>query len=214
MNILLIAATAVEIEPFLNAYRRGEMDAGQIDICITGIGLNATTYSIMKQLQIKRPSLVVQAGIAGCFDERVKKGSVFMVKKDTIADLGVMEKGQLQTVFDMKLVQANQFPYSKGWLINRNPLLQKLPYRKVSSISVNAISTGKSVIQQYRDHFTPVLESMEGAALHYTCLQEGIPFLQLRAVSNYVGERNKKKWAFRESIENLNNALIQLLPCV
>jgi len=38
-----------------------------------------------------------------------------------------------------------------------------------------------------------------------------IPFLQLRATSNYVGERNKTKWLLKESIEILNESLVQLI---
>jgi futalosine hydrolase len=52
---------------------------------------------------------------------------------------------------------------------------------------------------------------MEGAALHYVCLMEKIPFIQLRSVSNYIAERNKKNWNMKESIGNLNQALIKLL---
>jgi futalosine hydrolase len=52
---------------------------------------------------------------------------------------------------------------------------------------------------------------MEGAALHYVCLLEKIPFLQVRSISNYIGERNKKKWNIKESINNLNKELIRLL---
>jgi hypothetical protein len=35
---------------------------------------------------------------------------------------------------------------------------------------------------------------MEGAALHYMGRDLFIPFIQLRAVSNYIGERDKNKW--------------------
>ena len=55
---------------------------------------------------------------------------------------------------------------------------------------------------------------MEGAALHYVCLCEKIPFLQLRCVSNYVGERDKSKWEMTEAISNLNielNKIIEIL---
>ena len=59
--------------------------------------------------------------------------------------------------------------------------------------------------------FEPVTESMEGAALHYVCLMENIPFVQIRSISNYIGERNKKKWNMMDSINNLNIELIKLL---
>jgi futalosine hydrolase len=49
---------------------------------------------------------------------------------------------------------------------------------------------------------------MEGAALHYVCLMENIPFLQIRSISNYAGQRNKAKWNFNDSIQNLNRELV------
>jgi futalosine hydrolase len=52
---------------------------------------------------------------------------------------------------------------------------------------------------------------MEGAAFHYTCLQANIPFLQLRAVSNEIGERNKRNWSMQEAIENLNQKLLEII---
>ena len=55
--------------------------------------------------------------------------------------------------------------------------------------------------------FSPDVESMEGAVLHYVCLKENVSFLQLRSISNFVGERNKEKWKFKESVISLNEAL-------
>ena len=60
------------------------------------------------------------------------------------------------------------------------------------------------MIQHYKEKFDPTTESMEGAALHFVCLSENIPFLQFRVLSNYIGERNKKKWILKESIIQLN----------
>jgi futalosine hydrolase len=52
---------------------------------------------------------------------------------------------------------------------------------------------------------------MEGAALHYTALMEGVPFLQLRAISNYIGERDKSMWKMAEAVSRLNEELQKLL---
>ena len=52
---------------------------------------------------------------------------------------------------------------------------------------------------------------MEGGALHYVCLQEKTAFLQLRSVSNAVGERDKTKWDIKAAVNNLNSTLISLL---
>ena len=139
-------------------------------------------------------------------------GAVVAIKQDAIADQSVIELQKLRTLFDLKLVPQDQYPYKKGWLINPNKeVLKKTKLKIVKGISVNQISTSKQMIKFYRDVFDPVTESMEGAALHYVCLSENIPFVQIRSISNYIGERNKKKWDMMESIASLNEALIKTI---
>lgn len=213
MNCLVVAATAIEVRPFLDLLGDQSMSAKipATDVLISGIGLTATTYSLSRQLRIKRPDLVIQAGVGGCFDPAIPLGSVVAVKQEAIADQSVIELNQLRTLFDLQLVPQDQYPYQKGWLVNKSEVLKKTRLKKVKGISVNEITTSKQKVRFYQETFQPVVESMEGAALHYVCLMEKIPFIQLRAVSNYIAERNKQNWNMKESIGNLNQALIKLL---
>src|SRR5215831_15869915 len=123
MNILLIAATAREIQPFFEYYRHSKK-AQNIDILITGIGLTAATYHLLKQLTLKRPDVVVQAGVAGCFDTNIPLGTVVIVKKEAIADQSVIELKKLKTLFDLELVPHDQFPFKKGWLENNHNIVR------------------------------------------------------------------------------------------
>jgi futalosine hydrolase len=166
MNCLLVAATAKEISPFLDHYHHAG-NKQDIDILITGIGLTATTYSISKQISLKKPAMIIQAGIAGCFDKNISLGSVVVVKQDSIADQGVVENKQLKTMFDYGLIKPNEFPFSKGWLVNPHKnFIRQTKLKPVKAISINHISTSKQMIAFYQDKFQPVIESMEGAALH------------------------------------------------
>ena len=85
----------------------------------------------------------------------------------------------------------------------------------IDSITVNEISTAEDRISYYKNGLEAGIETMEGAALHYIGLLEEIPFLQVRALSNYVGERDKSKWVLDKAIEILNlelqRQLIKLL---
>ena len=213
MNILLVAATAKEIAPFFDYYSTTKKP-GDIDILITGIGLTATTYHILKQVNLKRPDLVIQAGVAGCFDRKMSLGSVVVIKKEAIADQSVIELKKMKTLFDLQLVPENQFPFTKGWLENNHSILKKTRLRKVNAISVNEITTSTQKIEFYEKAFQPVTESMEGAALHYTCLMEKIPFIQIRSISNYIAERDKKKWEMKKSIIDLNKELIKFIESI
>lgn len=211
MQVLLTAATAKEIGPLLEEYRTSNKFQ-DVDVLISGIGLTSTAYHLTRQLHLKKPELIIQAGVAGCFAKKTPLGSVVVVKQDTIADQSVIELKKLKTLFDLNLVPQNQFPFRKGWLVNPHlALAAKSKLKAVKAISVNQITTSKQMIRFYENEFHPVTESMEGAALHYVCLMEQIPFLQIRSISNYIGERNKKKWNMKESILNLNKTIIQLL---
>jgi futalosine hydrolase len=197
----------MEIKPFLQNSLYAKK-ASNIDILVTGIGLTSSTYRLVKYFSIKRPDLVMQAGVGGCFDKNIPLGSVVAIKQEAIADESVVELKSLKTLFDLNLMPQNQYPYKNGWMINPyKDLLKKTRLKLVKGISVNEITTAKQKISFYEEIFNPVVESMEGAALHYTCLMEHIPFVQIRSVSNYIGERNKKKWNMQESIFNLNNCL-------
>jgi futalosine hydrolase len=214
MNCLLLSATAMEVSPFLShlneTQKRWHIDL-EMDVLIGGIGLTASTYQLTRHLSIRKPDLVVQAGVAGGFDKHLPLASVVCVKKDRIADESVVEEKQLRTLFDLRLLDKNQPPYNQGWLQNPyTTLLERSRLQQVTGITVNHISTSNKMMALYHEHYKPSLESMEGAALHYVCLMENIPFIQLRAISNYAGERNKKKWKMADAVSNLNKELIRL----
>ncbi len=215
MNCLLVAATAKEIAPFIGYYRDAQklvhIDMN-IDVLITGIGMTSSAYHLTKQLHLKRPDLVIQAGIAGCYDKKLPLGTVVTVKQDRIADEIVLEGKKLKTLFGLGLLHANQPPYKTGWLINPGTaLLKRSRLKAVKGISVNQVTTDRKMAQLYEKHFSPVTETMEGAALHYVCLMEKVAFLQIRSISNYIGERNKKNWNLKGSVSNLNHELARLL---
>lgn len=210
MNCLVVAATAIEITPFLELYRSGKI-SGDVDVLVTGIGLTASTYTLTRQFALKRPGLVIQAGVGGCFDRSIPLGTVMAIKQEAIADQSVIELDKLKTLFDLQLVPQDQYPFSKGWLLNKGAAFKKIRLKKVSAISVNEITTSKDKLRFYQERFNPVVESMEGAALHYVCLQEKIPFIQIRSLSNYIAERNKKNWNMKESIVNLNKELLKIV---
>ena len=59
-------------------------------------------------------------------------------------------------------------------------------------------------IDKTKKGFNPDVESMEGAAVFYTCEYSGtVPFVEVRAISNYVEKRDKSKWKTGDAINNL-----------
>ncbi|MEO6221515.1 MAG: futalosine hydrolase, partial [Ginsengibacter sp.] len=204
MDLLIVAATKFEIAPFLATNSTA-------DVLITGVGIPATIFNLNKKLTELKYDLVIQAGIAGTFNETFEKSEVSIIKDDTFADIGVDEKGNFKTLFELGFADENEFPYSSGWLTNDEESLKKVQLPLVKAITVNKITDDKSQLKKLVEKFHADIESMEGAAFHYVCLQQKVNFLQLRSISNVVGERNKTKWKMEEAISFLNIELQKLI---
>lgn len=204
MQILVTAATEMEIMPFIET-------GSATDVLITGVGVPAVLYHLQKRMQQIEYDLIIQAGIAGTYNNAFKPGEVVFVKQDTFGDMGMEEKENFVSLFDSGLTDKNEFPFTGGWLINSETMNMPLNLQAVKAITINKVSDSELQKQQYINQFNADIESMEGAALHYVCLQENIPFIQLRSISNFVGERNRDKWKMKEAIENLNMQLQQLI---
>ena len=223
MRILVVAAAEFEIRPSLQKLTFIEKDndhlahyrAGNnfIDILIPGIGMMVTAFHLGKQLMKEKYDLAINAGICGSYVHQVSIGNVVEVVEECILDLGAEEKDRFLNVFELGLSDPDFPPFINGIMINKpasaSDIIFKLP--KVKGATVNRIP-GR--IQNFENHgiaYSPDIETMEGAAFFYACLTECIPFTQIRAVSNYVEERDKSQWKISLAVKNLNRVVADLV---
>lgn len=210
MLILITAATKEEWLPCSMQFKKQYADNARlkIEFHTTGVGLLASAVTLTRLLLQLKPNLVIQMGIAGSFDTELALGNVVLVKEEVLGDMGVDESGKWKDLFELKLLKKNQFPFTNKKL--KNPWLKKwnlLKLPMVKSITVNQISTHQNRIGVLQKKYKPLIEGMEGAALHYTGLEMNIPFLQIRSVSNYIGERDKNYWKIEAAIYHLNQTV-------
>ncbi len=213
MRVIITSATVGEWMPSflkMNSLYTGESHRLKLQFHQSGVGMLATAVSLTKMVFEDKPDLIIQAGIAGSFDTKYPLGKTVIIKDESLGDMGVQEDGKWKDLFDLKLEKSSYPPFEKRKLAN--PWLEKfnlLKLPEVSGLTVNEISTDPNRIQQLIKKYNPITESMEGAALHYICRQANIPFLQIRTISNYIGERNKANWRMKEALENLNETLLK-----
>jgi len=212
MKVVITAATTGEWQPAFdkigNRYKTDQRF--QLLFHCSGIGMLSSAVALTKLVYEEKPDLIIQAGIAGTFGTSKQIGKVFAINQEFLADTGVMENGIWKDVFDLKLVKSSVSPFKKRSLPNpflTNYNLLKTPV--VDAVTVNQVSTAASAIEQIQQKYQPALESMEGAALHYVGNLYKLPFLQIRAVSNVVGVRDKAQWKIAESISALNQTLVR-----
>ena len=113
----------------------------------------------------------------------------------------------------MNLLTEGEFPFTKNFLHNfsliNNKVVEALPL--ANGVTVNTLFTNAMGVDLRYEKINPHIETMEGAAVFYVCLMEHVPFVQIRAISNYVGETNKNLWKIPLAVENLHKTLIDVL---
>lgn len=211
MNILIIAATENEIAPICQKVTENG-SKHTISFIVTGVGIASTVYVLTKELLQNTYDLILNVGIAGHFSDTLKIGDVVAVKSETFADWGVNTVNGFKTVFDEGIVK-NDFPFHNGELIC--PHIGNYAFFKnlqsVKGITVNAVNGEPLQIERVENKFLPDIESMEGAAFFYVCMQEGIPFIEIRSISNKVEKRDKSKWNIPLAIKNLSDVVLSFV---
>lgn len=224
MRVLLVAATAFEIAPALaragvasapttSAVRPGEIvETEAFDLLITGIGQMQCATHISRALLTRMPEMVVQAGIAGSFTERLGKGAVALVGAERLADLGAETSDGFADIVDMGLLKPDGPPFSDGWLkAPRGCVPSGIDLPFVRSVTVNRVLSAPASIAWVRQRYDPDLVNMEGAALFHACLLQRVPFIEIRAVSDMVGPRDTRDWDIAGAVEALDARLWALL---
>ncbi len=200
MKIILAAATSFELSKI-------DIHSNETHFftkLVHGIGLLSSVYELTKAVLEWKPDFIIQCGIVGAYRRDLKMGDTVLINNEMI-DVGVENQNHIEDLFDLHFLNPNDSPFENKML--PSPFVQNLEtdFKKVNALTVQICSGTIDTIQQRIEKYHPDVESMEGAALHYVCLKNNIPFVQLKSISNYVEVRNKANWNIELALEN--NAL-------
>lgn len=199
-----------QIEPHLKSYSLYNL---HIDILVTGLGSAFATYHLSKTLNMINYDLAINIGLAGSFDHFLEQGFVVNVIQEQFADLGIANKNNFYTLAEEELMDDNAFPFVDGKMhsIGNFELDEVEALIPVKGITLNTLQSDPKWISKMRDKFDPEVETMTGAAFFYTCLQEKIPFIQLRSISHFVEIRRIESWNIPNAIESLTTTTLNVL---
>jgi futalosine hydrolase len=176
----------------------------QIKVLITGAGMVPTAFSLGKAFSEEHFELAINAGIAGSFNPNIKPGDICLVKEDIFAELGAEDGAEFLSMEMLGLGKSNYLPKPNP-SFTKHRSLQEVKAITVNKVHGNALSISKTIA-----HFSPEIESMEGAAFFYACEQAHTSCIQIRAISNFVERRNRSNWYIKLAVNTLNDTLIHL----
>ncbi len=189
-------------------------------VLITGVGPLNAALAFGKALSLlKRKTLVVNIGLAGSFDlEKAPLCSNWRVTKEIYPEYGLATENRV----DAQALGFPQWvtPENVVWdsiklpdILQLNSLLRHCPLQGTATAMTVAGVTccPQRAARLASPYIEPLLENMEGFSLALACARHGVPFLEIRTVSNLVGTRDPEFRAFEGALAAMRPVVEHLL---
>lgn len=191
----LLVVTAVAAE-------RAALEKGGAGLTVVEVGVGMAAAAAATAVALHDVDAVVCAGIGGGFD--VALGGLAVATTSIAADLGAQapdEPGGFlsldQLGFGSSTVECD--PALVQALRQRLPDAVPGPILTVATVTGTA-STASALRQRYPG---AVAEAMEGFGVASAAARVGVPFTEVRAVSNVVGPRDRTAWRIADALAGL-----------
>ncbi len=191
--ILVVCAVAQELA-FL-APRPG------VEVLVAGIGPVESGLAVARRLARGDVTLVADAGIAGGFPGRAAVGDAVAVVRERYADIGLEGGGALSLPDGVRLTETTA---ADAVLTAR---LVEAGLVAGDGLTSACVTTTDARMQRFADAYEPTVESMEGFAVLRAAAAAGVRAVELRGVSNRVGDRARSGWDIRSGIRATERAL-------
>lgn len=213
-GLLVVTAVPVEAE----AVRAGLADP-TVTVTPVGVGPAVAGAATARLLALAEAAgrpyrAVVSAGIAGGFVGRVPVGGTVLGSHSVAADLGAESPEGFLPIEELgmppELIGAGSVlpadPDLLAALRTALPAAVVGPILTVGTVTGTAASTAALAAR----HPSAVAEAMEGYGVAVAAAQAGLPFAELRTVSNPIGPRDRSAWRMREAFAALTAAAAAL----
>lgn len=209
IRVLVMTAVSAEREAVL----RGLRGADRFDVCIAGVGPAAAASSTARALAAAHYDLVISAGIGGGFAEKAEIGSLVVASEIVAADLGaqtpegylsvdVLGFGSSRVSVDTSLAgRLTEALRQAGLPVHTGPILT---VSTVTGTAATAVDVATRVPGA-------AAEAMEGYGVATAAQDFGVRILEIRAISNVVGPRDRDAWRIGDALKALE-AASSILP--
>jgi futalosine hydrolase len=197
---------------------RGVLDGVPVILFPAGMGKVNAAQGATALLEGEAVRGVVGFGIAGAYPgSGLEVGEVALASHAVYGDEGVQTPGGWLSTegIGIPLLERpgvrrfNEFPLDAARVESARAALEAAgvaaavgPFLTVSACSG---TTARGV--ELAERFGALCEGMEGAALAHVCALYDVPFLELRAASNRVEDRDLSRWKIREAVEAAQHAV-------
>ncbi len=204
MRVLIMTAVSAERDAVL----RGLHSDSRFDVLVAGVGSVVAAVNTAKVLATSQYSLVISVGIGGGFPGRAEVGSLVVANKIVVADLGAETPEGFRSVEELGFGFTQiQIDASLVDRVTRALIAAEIPVNIGTVLTVSTVTgTAARAVNLAARIPGATAEAMEGYGIGFAALDRGVPVLEIRAVSNMVGPRDRSAWRIKEALDVLEAA--------
>jgi len=181
----------------------------RISVIAVGVGPAAAAAATATALARTPYDLVVSAGIAGGFQPEAPVGSLVVADEITVADLGAETPDGFLPVTELGFGTVTHRPPAA--LVRA--LATATGARPGTVLTVSTVTgTAARAAELRARHPRALAEAMEGFGVAEAAVAHGVPVLELRAVSNPVGPRDRAAWRIGDALAALTEGFGKCAP--
>lgn len=222
-RILLLSATDFEVAPLLaqlqvrtevSGWPRAtlaELGGVPLTLAYAGIG-KANTAAAVAALGRSQALLgVLQIGIAGAYPgSGLQIGALTVAASEFDLDLGVGRGPAWRGLESIGIAAFRGITAVTNEITLDAGLVRAVSAATAAQVAAfgtsDAVSADSATAAAMARRHGLEVESMEGVAAAQVALALGLPFVELRAISNVAGERDKQHWRIHEAVAALGVA--------
>jgi futalosine hydrolase len=194
----------------------GAVEAGAVVAAAGGVGPVAAAVATSRLLDALvtagRPvDLVVSAGIAGGFAGRVGIGDVVVAQTAHFADLGAATDGGFLDLAGLGLAGGEPLTSPRSDQVCAALAAGGLQPRAGGVLTLATMTGTDARAAALADaHRRALAEAMEGYGVAWAAVQHGLPWAEVRAISNLIGRRDRSRWDIPAAFAALSAAIAAL----
>lgn len=204
MRVLVMTSVSAERDAVL----RGLHGDDRFDVLVAGVGPVAAAASTATALAAAEYDLVVSAGIGGGFAGRAEVGTLVVANEIVAADLGAQTPEGFCSLDELGF-GSTRVPVDANLVASVVKTLRAagLPVTSGPVLSVSTVTgTAATALELATRVPGATAEAMEGYGVATAANLRGVPILEIRAVSNAVGPRDRAAWRIEEALSILESA--------
>ncbi|KOU18562.1 futalosine nucleosidase [Streptomyces sp. WM6368] len=188
---------------------RRDLPGIAFDVLVGGVGPAAAAAATATALALADYSLVVCAGIGGGFAPAAPPGSLVVADAIVAADLGAETPDGFLDVTELGFGHSVHLPPAE--LAARAAEATGALLAPVLTVST-VTGTAERAAELAARHPMAGAEAMEGFGVAEAAAAHGLPVLEVRAVSNAVGPRDRAAWRIGDALGALTDGFRVLGP--